>query len=395
MVSLKDCLSVTHCGVCDAFSLDLLWDLPKHPLTEKYGLFSPEKALFADQRLLICKSCGHVQLGMQIAPEFLYSPGEYSFRTSQSKTARAGSELFLNFFHSISQGRLFRSLLDIGGNDRFLAKRVPLESRFVIDPICSNEDGQTIDNTKIIGKFIEEVDFKKEGLEPDLIFCRHVLEHVARPKQLLLHLFEQCAPEALYIFEIPCFENLVEANRFDAIFHQHYHYFDLSAFKTLIAEAGGTYLSHLYNRQGSCGGALLIAFRKARTAEKTKPAQDTAGRKCHFQKAISAYCHQMELLSAQLKNFNQNIYGYWASLMLATLAYHLQTDFSELVCVLDDDQEKDNLGYQNVPVIVRYSNSLEISPNSNFIITSLENARPIFKRITEFSPRRILIPLVN
>ena len=81
--------------------------------------------------------------------------------------------------------------------------------------------------------------------------------------------------------------------------------------------------------------------------------------------------------------------------MLATLAYHLQTDFSELVCVLDDDQEKDNLGYQNVPVRVRYSNSLEISPNSNFIITSLENARPIFKRITEFSPRRILIPLVN
>lgn len=384
---------IQQCGVCAQDHLALLWDLPQLPLTEKYGSYNPQKILHSDQRLLICKNCGHVQLGIQLSPHHLYTSSEYSFRTSQSNSARSGTDFFLNFFSQQSNHQTFRSLLDIGGNDLFLAKQIAVENRCVIDPVCAPDDGKIIDGVKILGRFIEAIDFQKEGLKPDLIFCRHVLEHIANPRQMLTSLLEKGAPNALYIFEIPCFENLMEANRFDAIFHQHYHYFDLTSFQRLIAEAGGAYLAHQYNRQGSCGGALLIAFRKGKSSLQ-HPLSITEKQQA-IQKAIQNYSTQMDLLAIQLKKFNKDIYGYGASLMLATLGYHLKTDFSELICILDDDEQKDQISYQNIPITVRFTKKCSVPKNSNFLVTSLENTRSIFKKVLEFSPRRVLIPLVN
>lgn len=89
------------------------------------------------------------------------------------------------------------------------------------------------------------------------------------------------------------------------------------------------------------------------------------------------------------------VYGYGASLMLATMAYHLQTDFSQLDCVLDDDVSRDGATYENIPVTVRHTAKVAPAPNSSYLITSLENIRPIFRRILELNPRRILVPPVS
>lgn len=89
------------------------------------------------------------------------------------------------------------------------------------------------------------------------------------------------------------------------------------------------------------------------------------------------------------------VYGYGASLMLATPGYHLQTDFSQLTCVLDDDVARDGATYENIPVTVRHTAKVAPAPNSSYLITSLENIRPICRRILELTPRRILVPPVN
>lgn len=388
--------AIKNCAICNHSNLDLLWDLPKFPFTEKYGLYDPLKCPSVDQHLLMCMNCGHVQLGNQVDPKELYTSTEYSFRTSQSKSAQMGTCFFFDFFRKVTSKADFHSCLDIGGNDLFLAKMLAgyTQNRCVIDPVCNSQDGQIVDNIKILGRFIETVELSKEMPPPDLVVCRHVLEHIARPRELFLQLFEQCAPHALYIFEIPCFENLVEANRFDAIFHQHYHYFDVNSFKRLIVEAGGEYITHAYNRQGSCGGALLIAFRKSAKIH-PKELINVLDRRCKIKSIITDYCNYMQICSRQLKRFNGKIYGYGASLMLATLAYHLSTDLSELIYILDDDPGKDNMGYQNLPVLVKNSAQHQFEPQSNYIITSLENTRAIFKKISETSPRKILIPCIS
>lgn len=385
------------CGICGSNQFDLLWDLPQLPLTEKFGPFQPAASLCMDQTLLFCEECAHVQLKKRMDPSLLYTPTEYIFRTAASKTAVEGTEFFHQFFLEAAQGRTFASLLDIGGNGLLLAKRTSqAQKRAVIDPVCRELHGQTVEGVTLYGGFIEDFPFEKEGLFPDLIFSRHVLEHIAEPKEVLARLLEKCSPNALYVLEIPCFDQLLEAGRFDAIFHQHYHYYTLRSLQRLFYEIGAEYVSHRHHPRGPCGGSLLIAFRKAQHPLLPPKAPSLGEEKKKILAAIRHYQAQMEALKFQLTHLGKPIYGYGAGLMLATLAYHLQTDFSELVCILDDDPSKDRLSYQNVPVEIRSTHSFAPPKASNYLITSLENVRPIYQKITShLSPRRILTPLVH
>jgi cyclopropane-fatty-acyl-phospholipid synthase len=387
--------NIDYCGICESNHFQILWDLPKLPLTERFGPYSPEKNLAYDQKLLICKNCGHVQLEKQLDPGILYTSKEYSFRTGESASSRTSVAFFLQFLKKVSDKKN-HSFVDIGGNDLYLARQLNgmVKQRCVIDPICAEADGSQVDGIQIYGRFIEEVDLATDLKSPDLIACRHTLEHIANPRKVLLQLFEQCDSDCLYLFEVPCFENLVEGLRFDAVFHQHYHYYDLASFKRLLWETGGEYIFHSYNHQGSCGGAMLIAFRKAKTKQ-AKPILNIPQRVKFMKERLKCFSNYMDLQSSFLHNLPSQIFGYGASLMLATLAYHLKTDLSQLVCILDDDPTKENWTYENLPVTVQNPNKIKPAPNSSYLITSLENTRKIFNRIQDFQPRRILVPLIS
>jgi len=388
--------SPQQCGISDATEFHSLWTLPALPLTERFGSYAPDKPLAYDQELVISVPTGHVQLRRHLDPKILYTESEYSFRTGASDKSRNGVSFFLDYLQRITPGRTFQSAVDVGGNDLFVARNLTAKARncAVIDPICTATDGQTIDGIRVFGKFIEQVDLSRGLPPPDLIVCRHTLEHIAQPRAVIDQWFQQCDPDCLYVAEIPCFENLVEGQRFDAIFHQHFHYYDLASFRHLIWECGGEYLSHAFNHQGSCGGALLIAFRRAKTVQ-PKPVIDLPARIARIERRIARYREQMAIMGELLNTLPKPVYGYGASLMLATLGYHLHTDFSALECVLDDDPARDGATYENVPVTVRHTAKIAPPPNSSYLITSLENVRPIYRRLLELTPRRILVPLLN
>lgn len=370
-------------------------DLPDLPFTERFGRYDPGNEKGEDQALLICQRCGHVQLRKQICPEILYD-STYSFRTGQSASATMGAAVFVEFLNGVVQGRRFTSALDIGGNDQYLARILQkcADKVCVIDPVCAAQDGEMVDGVKVFGKLLEHVDLKNDLDPPDLVVCRHTLEHIADPHQTLVQLFSQCRGDAVFIFEIPCIEGLSEGLRFDAVFHQHLHYFDLPGLQWLVAENGGKWLGHSYNQQGSCGGALLFAFSKS-PMPVPLPVPSAKAKIAWMRRRANLFYRQMDISSALLADMSSPLYGYGASLMLATLAYHLKTDFSKLECILDDDPGKHDVGYANLPVEVKHIAKVQVPENSFFIVTSLENSRPILRRIFEFKPRRILNPSIT
>lgn len=387
---------ITECGISGAKDFHSLWKLSGLPLTERFGPYDPNHKLAFDQELLISLPTGHVQLRNKLDPKILYNSAEYSFRTGGSDKSRRDVNFFHAYLRQFSAGRSFKSAVDVGGNDLFVIRSLTGMSkhRAVVDPICAFIDGQTIDGIKVFGRFVEEVNFSSDMPPPDLVVCRHTLEHITNPRQVIDQWFQQCAKDCLYLVEIPCFQNLVESLRFDAIFHQHVHYFDLSTFRRLIWECGGEYLGHTFNHQGSCGGALLVAFRCAQSRQ-ARPEMNLAVRIAGFERRIALYKSQMVMMSELLDALPRPIYGYGASLMLATLGYHLQTDFSALECVLDDNVSRDGVTYENLPVTVAHTAKAAPAPNSSYLVTSLENIRPIYRRILDLSPRRILVPLVS
>lgn len=387
---------ISNCGICNSKLFESLWELPNLPLTERFGKFNSKAKLSYDQELLMCMQCGHVQLGYQLSPSTLYTDMNYAFRTGASKSAISGTEFFISFLEKIAPRKHFNSLLDVGGNDLYLAKKLrdKVTERCVVDPICSPIDGQVIDGVKVFGRMIEDVDLSVDLARPDLVACRHTLEHVSNPANVLRQLFRECSSDCLYVFEIPCFENLSESMRFDAIFHQHYHYYDIVAFRQLIQLTGGQFISHAFNHQGSCGGAMVIAFKKA-TSMVEKISLPVKQRIIDVKNRISLYQSQMVVSASIYQTLPKPVYGYGASLMLATLGYHLKTEFSELECILDDDIQKEGVTYENIPVVVHHPDTAQPPDNSCFLITSLENMRPIHHRIQNFKPRRILMPILS
>ena len=99
--------------------------------------------------------------------------------------------------------------------------------------------------------------------------------------------------------------------RFDAIFHRHYHFFDLTTFKQLVWECGREYLSHIYNHQGPCGGALISMFRRAKTIQ-SRPYIDIKSRIEKFERRIAQYKLQMEIMGEFLAALPKPVYGYGA-----------------------------------------------------------------------------------
>ena len=210
--------------------------------------YDPDHRLDFDQELLISLLTGHVQLLNQLDPKVLYGGTEYSFRTGGSDKSRRDVEFFLAYVLQFTARRSFKSTVDVGGNDLFVVQGLSATAKHcaVIDPICAPIDGQIIDGIKVCGRFAAVIDFTSDLPRPDL----------------------------------------VEFLRFDTVFHQHVHYFDLNSFKHLIWECGGEYLGHTFNHQGSCGGALLVTVHCAQS-RKPKPDADLASRISGFERRIS------------------------------------------------------------------------------------------------------------
>lgn len=375
----------TTCAVCGGDHLESVADLPRLPLT---GLFSvPDQPLVDvptfDQALLYCPACGHGQLRDIVPPEQLYD-ATYGFRTGQSATARRGTAWFLDGLPE----RRFACAVDVGCNDLHLLTELGdrADRRVGIDPLWRGREGEVAaDGITVIGAAVEELDAGDLPARPDLVVCRHTLEHVAEPARLLARLGELATPDALFVFELPSLEPLVERLRFDQVFHQHLHYFSRSSLATLAASAGLRPVGWRLNYHD--WGALWVALERGAPAEPLEPpfeARALRRRRHRFAQHMAATGRMLEELA------DGTAVGYGAAQMLPVLAYHLGTDLRGLDGVLDDDPAKDGWRYANLPLTIRRG---AVPDDAVVVITAVDTAAPILARLLATRPRRIVYPL--
>lgn len=392
-----------RCSICSGALLAAI-ELPALPLTDTFCLTPVQEAFkqpelfrsaaalsIVDQRLLYCQACGHGQLQNLIAPEQLYG-SHYCFRSSASATARKGTDFFMAVLDEVASDRRFRCALDLGCNDLYLLGRLAsrAELRVGIDPVWGGREDERADKSILLfGKNVDAVDLNALPEKPDLIVCRHTLEHLVEPRQVVESLMNSAADDALFIFEVPGFDGLLERLRFDQVFHQHAQYFTLASFLRLLDGVGGRYLLHRYNYHD--WGAMAVVFARGKTA-----AQPEARRwlPAEIQSRYRLFQAQMRLSKEALDLHTDGIvYGYGAAQMLPVLGYHLGTDFGELVAVLDDDPAKDGLGYWNLPVKVMHSSHVGDLAQSTVLITAVDNVQGIMQKLLSQRPRHIIYPL--
>ncbi len=382
-----------RCAVCGG-GLESAIELPGLPLTDTYcpaPVNTPSPGI--DQRLLYCGDCGHGQLETRVAPEILYG-ASYRFRTSASATARKGTQFFLSVLDEAAPGRRFRCVLDLGCNDLHLLSRLEgrADLRIGVDPLWKGREAERGDASLVVfGSNVEEVPLSSLPEKPDLVLCRHVLEHIAEPRAVLDGLVQAAAPGALFVFEFPGLDAMIERFRFDQVFHQHLQYFSRASFLRLLQSVGADPVLRRENFHD--WGATAVAFTRAAPGRPVRRSAPPPSMPV-IERRYGMFRRQMAAANATLSELRDTtIYGYGAAQMLPVLAYHLGTDLSGLAAVLDDDPAKDGMGYRNLPVRIMHSSRAADIAESSVLITAVDNVQPIMTRLLAGRPRHILCPL--
>ncbi|HBN10243.1 MAG TPA: hypothetical protein DD435_16930 [Cyanobacteria bacterium UBA8530] len=318
--------------------------------------------------------------------------GDYSFRTAASDNARRGTSFFLQALEEVAPKRRFRCVLEVGCNDLYLLEQLKerADRRIGIDPVWAARESKNLltNDLTVIGQAIEEVDLGSLLPEaPDLILCRHTLEHLFDPKAVIRRLLDIALPETILLFEVPGVEALLNRNRFDQVFHQHLHYFGMDSLIGLLNETGAELIASRCNYLD--WGALLVAFRKGKPQARPEPAfgfEEIRERYRLFQQQARTVAGEIESMH------RERLFGYGAAQMLPVLNFHLGGALERLEAVLDDDWGKDGLFYQNVPLIIRHPSQVGSLRDSTLVLTALDGFRSIMNRVLDLGPRHVVFP---
>jgi hypothetical protein len=358
-----------------------VWDLPGLPFTEFFGEYNPTFPR-VDQALMMCPDSGVFQLQFEVEPSFLYHSNNYNFRTLT--TPKIEDELDF-FIRSSSLDSILNSksrVLEIGGNNSVLAKKLEgFYSHYVVcDPILEDEDLGDILYWKGL---VEDNLVRVEELQPTVIIGRHVLEHVTSPLEMLQALIDSTSTPVIFVFEFPNFRLMQKRQRLDAVFHQHLNYFDENSIVRLIEILGCQVLSLESNLKGSNGGSLVVSFTNGGGSNLATGLRPTGSPSTleTFSVSLSLFQSEVKLLEDSIRSWQGKKAGFGAGLMLATLNYHTRGAIEELSCIYDDDPGKSDMEYQNIRVKILHSSNLVDDESNLLVVTSMENQRAIRNRL--------------
>ena len=87
------------------------------------------------------------------------------------------------------------------------------------------------------------------------------------------------------------------------------------------------------------------------------------------------------------------VYGFGAAQMLPVIAHHMDSDLTFLEGILDDNPDRAGTFLPNISAPIIPTSQAKNIEDSVVMITALDSARSILRRILDLSPRRILNPL--
>ena len=381
----------SNCFCCGSSRMKNVLSLPNLTLTGYYiHPDEPEiKDYHFDQEVLICDECGHGQLENIVDPKYLYND-KYSHRGSLSPIASGGNYFFLNYLLANISGDK-ESIIDIGCNDLLLMQliksKVTADNYYGLDPIWIGKDHNN-DGINVLGKFSNELTKEDVKGKLDLVVSCHTFEHIPDPYESLVRISDFCSENADFFIEVPSLETLIELNRIDQIFHQHVNYYSVNSMTELFKRFEFGYIDHTFNYD-MWGGTMILHFRKGHSASDNVKMEKMDSDK--FASSLSMFKKQVAVFNEQIKSFQDvNLYG--ASQMLPVLLYHLDNTKLNSAKIYDNNPSRIGLKYPHSDLFI------EEPPASlngkNIVITALDSYRPIFKRLVDLHPKRIIDILV-
>jgi len=374
--------------------LEIVWELPNLPLTGIYFTdhSDPNFEYFHSQNLLYCNKCSHLQLSKIVDPNLLYLE-TYTHRTSTSPISKSGNEFLLKTI--LDKGfKNKKQILEIGCNDIYLLKNLRgiSEHRAGVDPIFDNHKTEVEPGIFVHGGFAESIDYGNLIEKPvDLVISAHTFEHIIDPVKSLLNLKPYISDKLDFIIEVPSSVRMLEQLRLDQVFSQHINYYSPKSLTMLMQNIGLQFVSIIHN-YSYWGGTQILHFSNYQNSSELVR-EDIS--KEIFNSAKHHFLNEIENIKFKINNAPGRIFAYGAAQMLPILQYHLGDTFELISEIFDDNPERIGKNFPFDLRNIRELDGFKFFPSDTFLITALDSAKPLIKRLIEKNINLIILPIGN
>lgn len=244
------------CPVCQHSGISTLFRRTKVPVFQNVvakDYLSARNVLRGEIELLLCERCGFVFNRAFDSALLIYS--------SDYDNAQTYSSMFNDYLDRLAhylieeKGIKNSRIVEVGcGKGQFLRRLVEKEKLGNVglgfDPSYSGPLTCLEGRLEFSKSYF---DAQSSGVEADVVICRHVIEHVQDPVNLLLGIKQALADssDARVFFETPCLEWILRHQAFWDIFYEHCSYFNAESLSTLFEAAGFSVKSveHIFGGQ--------------------------------------------------------------------------------------------------------------------------------------------------
>jgi SAM-dependent methyltransferase len=249
------------CLYCGTALTHTMVDLGMSPLCESYVAAAEVNKMepFYPLHVRVCEKCFLVQLEEYVSPEDIFT--EYAYFSSFSSSWLRHASAYVEMITSRLELDADSHVVELASNDGyllqyFIERGIPALG---IEP-AANVAQAAIEKgipTEVI--FFNEESARRlaeEGKHADLILGNNVLAQVPDVNSFVKGMKILLKPDGVVTIEFPHLERLMEENKFDTIYHEHFFYFSLHSANTIFAAHGLTLFD--VEELKSHGGSLRI-----------------------------------------------------------------------------------------------------------------------------------------
>ena len=132
-----------------------------------------------------------------------------------------------------------KTIIDIGAGDGLfleIIRDADYNNRCIaFEPGAEARSCEAVGLETVVDYFIPKRDLAK--YRPDVLVCRHVLEHLEKPREFVAELAYH-AQQSLFLAEVPCIQKALDGGRFGDYLYEHVSNFTLPSFVNMMEVSG-------------------------------------------------------------------------------------------------------------------------------------------------------------
>jgi hypothetical protein len=233
---------VVECRVCGQRNLWRFLSLGAIPPVNSF--LRSAKDIPGEERFTLdvdcCRDCWHVQLGLLLDPEDVFT--EYLYFSGYADTVVAHGKALAARYQESGLLTPAGLVAELASNDGAVLRSFAAHGRIIgVDParnIASVANQQGVPTiAEFFGRSLAPRLLAEVG-RPRLVIARNVLAHVPDLLDFVGGVAEWLEPGGVFHVEVPYLLPMLETLSFDTIYHEHLSYFSVSSLVTLFRRAG-------------------------------------------------------------------------------------------------------------------------------------------------------------